>query len=165
FSYLGDMVDGKPDKVLTRQELLEICQSLTSFFPDLNITDDLLIEVMKVKVVFFGGQIDQFVKADFDRASEKLQAFQTLSGKFITYIPVYGMSWNTGEMSPDQAQAYFQDSDTNLSEVGRRLGQIMGAPYDLNDLIKLAAGVDKMLPPTSGTSWQALANEYVPLLV
>jgi hypothetical protein len=167
FSYLGDMVEGKPDKVLTRQELLEICQALSNFFPDLHITDDFLLEVMKIKVVFFGGQLDKFVKADFDRAQEKLLAFQTLSGKFLTYISVYGMSWNVGEMTPEEAQTFFQQSDANLAEVGRRLGQIMEAPYDLNDLIKLAKGIDNLLPSSdhSGASWESLANQYVPLVV
>jgi hypothetical protein len=166
FSYLGDMVDGKPNKTLTRQELLEICQSLESFFPGLNITDDLLVQVMKIKVVFFGGQIDQFVKADFDRAREKVQAFQTLSSKFLTYIAVYGMSWNQTEMTPEQAQTYFQNADTNLTEVGRRLGQIMEATYDLNDLVQLATDVDQLYPTGRGTqTWQVLAQKYVPLVV
>jgi hypothetical protein len=167
FSYLGDMVDGKPNKILTRRELLEICQALSSFFPDLHITDDFLLEVMKIKVVFFGGQVDQFVKADFDRAREKLQAFKALSGKFLSYISVYGLSWNTGGMSPDQAQTYFRQADTNLTEVGRRLGEIMESPYDLKDLIKLAAGLDTLLPRQRDTTptWQDLANQYVPLMI
>lgn len=168
FSYLGDMVEGKPEKVLTRAELLEILNSLTQFLPNFRVSDRLLIEAMKIKQVFFGGGVEQFEKADFDRARAKLEAFRTLTESFLNYVAIYGLSWNTSEAaSEEDAHLIFREAEGKLIEVGRRLGEIMESKYDLKNLLVVAEEIDKLYPPETDSGrkpWKEAADKFVPLL-
>lgn len=167
FSYLGDMVDGKKDKILTRQELLEIAEALSALIPDLKISDQLMLEVMKIKVVFFGGRVDFFVKDDFERARAKLEEFRQITQKFLDYRDVFGQDWDSHGLNYGQIYAKFKLAEKNINEVAKRLGQIMEDQYDINDLIKLATEFEKLYPTTDKdkTPLDQLANQYVPTLV
>lgn len=167
FSYLGDMVAGKPEGVFTRAELKEVLESLGKFLPDIHVTDKFLVEVMKVKQLIFGGSLDNFTPADFERARTKIDSFRALTEKLFSYVAVYGLSWNPLEMSKPDAQTYFEAAEKNLAEFGRILGQLIETQYDLKDLKVLADEVDKFYPPMSedGKTFKELADQVVPLAV
>lgn len=166
FSYLGDMVEGKPEKTLTRHELLTILEAISDFIPNFHISDEFLVEAMKIKVLFFGGKIDTFEKADFDRAREKLEAFRTLTERFLSYVAVYGLSWNPAEVPPSEALAYHQTAEDNLVEFGGKLGEKLEYRYDLKDLISFAREFDKLYPQEKKEKTLGkLADEFVPVLI
>lgn len=144
FSYLGDMVDNKPTKLLTRTELLEILQALSSFVPNFKISDQLLIEAMKVKVVFFGGNVEYFEKSDFERAQKKLDDFKALTGAFLKYSDVFTLVWKPEELSSSSAQTHFTSAEDHLHQVAKALGKNMEAAYDLRDLVLLAIEIDSL---------------------
>ncbi len=165
FLYLGDMVAGKPNQALTRQELLEILQSLTQFVPKLKISDRLLFEVMKIKVLLFGGELSQFAKADFDYARTKLETYHFLTGKLLDYSGIYALSWDPHSRPDAQAHAYFAEAEKNLIFVATRLGDSFETAYNLNDLIQLASAVDELYPDHRGQSYLSTAQKYVPVLI
>lgn len=167
FSYLGDMVDGKPEKTLTRQELLSILEAISDFIPNFHISDAFLIEAMKIKVLFFGGKIDLFEKADFERAREKLEAFRTLTEKFLAHVAVYGLSWNPSEMPSEEGLAYHQTAEDNLVEFGKKLGENLEYSYDLKDLIQFAKEFDLLYPRKSEDekSFGEVAEDFIPILI
>ncbi len=166
FSYLGDMVGSKPgDQTLTRAELLDILQSLSDFVPRIKISDALLYEVMKVKVVFFGGRLDVFRQEDFERARAKLESFRLLTEKFLNYSSVYSLNWKPENMTVSNAQSYFKMSEANLVEFSERLGDTMENSYDIQDLIKLAAEIDKLYVKEEGRPFKEVAEQYVPVVI
>lgn len=146
FSFLGDMVDGKSGKVLTRQELLEILQSLAQFIPNFKISDSFLVETLKIKNLFFGGNIEKFEKADFERARGKLADYRAMAEKFLVYASVYGLSWNGNESASDEALKYFQAAESNLIELATHLGKNMEGQYDLADLMRLGKEFELLYP-------------------
>lgn len=169
FSYLGDMVEGKQEKTLTRSELLNILQALTKFVPDLKVTDSFLIELMKIKRIFFGGRIDYFEKADFDRARIKLETFRLMAEEFLTYAKVYGMEWIPAEgLTADEKLAYFRKAETGLVNFATTVGENLENSYDLNDLNKLAKELDTFFGPPEKPetpTLEARAKKLVPLLI
>jgi hypothetical protein len=167
FSYLGDMVDGKPEKTLTRAELLDILQALTRFIPKLKVTDPLLIELMKVKTLLFGGRIDVFEKADFDRAREKLETFRKLAEQFIKYAKVYTLAWNNPIMTSEEKMQYFRDAEASLQQFAEKVGENLEGRYDLKDLMALARELDHFYGDENleKRSLEERAKKLVPVLI
>ncbi|PIS10620.1 MAG: hypothetical protein COT73_08375 [Bdellovibrio sp. CG10_big_fil_rev_8_21_14_0_10_47_8] len=169
FSFLGDMVDGKAEKTLTRAELLEIIHALAQFIPSLEIKDELLIELMKIKVLLFGGNLDYFEKADFERARVKLEAFQNLTEKFLTYAEVYSMEWKPMGMSKADSLSYFRLAEDALGQIAQKLGENLESSYNLQDLQLLAAQLDELTHPKPSDPQherlRQIAEQYVPSLI
>lgn len=167
FSFLGDMVGGKPGQELKVSEVLEILQALSDFVPNLKISEEFLNEAMKVKVVFFGGGTAVFKQEDFERARLKLESFQNLTELFLEHAKVYSLSWRSEEMPIEDARLYFKNADSNLTQVAKALGQNMESSYDLRDLIQLAEEIDKLYDIRfSGNKKLAeLARQYIPVVI
>lgn len=165
FSYIGDMVDGKPGQTLHRSEVLEIFEALDELVPSLKIREEFLIESMKLKVVFFGGGSEVFVKQDFENARLKIKTFQDLTAAFLRYSKVYTMSWKPNEMSPGEARAYLNRATENLIEVGITLGRTMEGAYDLRDLVRLAEEIDYLSQSDDGKSLKEYAQQFVPVVI
>lgn len=164
FSYLGDMVGSKPDSpTLTRQELKEILEALSAFVPKLKISDALLVESMKIKVIFFGGGVDVFIQEDFERARAKLEAFRLLTEKFLNYSSVYSLAWKPEAMSAQDAQSYFKLAESNLTDFSERLGENMDEKYDLRDLLKLVEEIDKLYESPDGKPLKDRAEKFLPV--
>jgi hypothetical protein len=167
FSFLGDMVESKPNKSLTREELLKITERIGSFIPGFKVSDVLLKEIMKIKVVFFGGGLDFFVKADFDKARTKLENFRELSTKFIDYLDVYTLQWKRGNLSLSESKKYFSVAEKALVDAAKQLGLNLENKYDLKDLKLLANEVDKLYPPKDPKeeTLGSIANKFLPPLI
>jgi hypothetical protein len=167
FSYLGDMVEGKPGQILSRQELLEVSNALSALIEDFKMSDELLLEIMKVKVVLFGGDVDLFVKADFDRARKKLDEFRQITQKFLDYKDLFSQDWQTQGLTDSQKLATMKLAEVNMLEVARRIGGIIEASYNLNSLKSLAYEFEKLYPTEDPlkSAWNELADQYVPLII
>ncbi len=166
FSYLGEMVGDKPGAILTRAELLEILEAVSKFFPEFHPSDAFLIEVMKIKQVFFGGSLENWKKDDFDLARSKVDAFRVLIERFLAYVSVYGLSWDPREVSEIDAQNYFETAEKNILEFAQRLGTIMETPYNLNDIIKFAEEWDKLIvAKREGTLLAPTLRKYIPVVI
>lgn len=165
FSYLGDMVALKPTAKLTRAELLEILQALSDFVPNVKISDQLLVEAMKVKVVLFGGDINYFEKADFDKAKDKLNDFKDLTDRILLYSKVYTLKWKPE--SSAQPKEYFKRADEYLLQVGQLLGRNLDSAYDLKDLITLAEEIDRLyeFKFLGENKLAQVAHKYVPVII
>ncbi len=166
FSYLGDMVDGKPEKKLTSEELVGMLKSITLLMPKVKVSEELVLELMKIKVVFFGGRIDYFEKADFDRAQGKLETFQGIAEIFLKYEDVYTSAWKPDALPADQAHDFFLLAEMNLEDLASRIASIMENGYDLQNVVTLAEEIEKLYPPgPDATSLVVTANKYLPTVV
>lgn len=166
FSYLGDMVAEKPLGVFTRAELLEVFNALGQFFPGVKASDPFLVEVMKIKILLFGGSLDNFTPVDFQRARGKVEAFRAVTEKLLVYSNVYGLSWQPFLGSYDEAYRYYKSSDTALLEIAKSLGEIIESGYDLNDLLTLANEFEKLYPPDVPTlSVVSALKKFLPVIV
>jgi hypothetical protein len=166
FSYLGDMVAEKPNGVFTRGELLEVLLGITQFVPEVRVSDALLYEAMKLKRLFFGGNLDFFTPQDFIRARAKVDTFRSLTEKLLLYLPLYSFSWNSQLGAYPENQRYFKEADGNLVEVFQGLGALIEDSYELNDLKAFATEIEKLYPVEGGGfSFVSAVKKYLPVLV
>lgn len=167
FSYLGDMVRTKPGEKLTKSELLEVLQALHRIFPELNVSEAFITEVMKVKTLLFGGSLTEWVPQDFDRAKSKVSAFRSLIERVWAYVHFYSFKWEPSDLDEAQGQAYFKKAESNLNDFARILGTIFETSYDLQDILLLAEELDKLIPPRSdkGRTLADVARKYLPLVI
>jgi hypothetical protein len=168
FSYLGDMVAGKPNGQLTRFEIVEIFQALTQFFPDVKVSDALVFEVMKFKKLLFGGELDSFNSSDFKNAQVKVDSFRTIIEKLMSYLNIYTLSWQPQYINYGDSQRIFKRADSNLVTVAKDLSKIIEGPYDLQDFLKFIEEFEKLYPlekESGNTSFLKTIKEYYPLFV
>jgi hypothetical protein len=167
FSYLGDMVGEKPGSILTRAEILEILQALSAFAPDLNPSDEFLIEAMRVKQLLFGGSLDFFKKEDFDLARSKVETFRALTEKFLSFADVYTLGWQKDFLDPQEAREVFLGAQESAVEIGARLGGLMEVPYDLRNISRFAEELEQLYPPLNSgeRSFKEVVDQYLPLLL
>jgi hypothetical protein len=166
FSYLGDMVREKPDGKFRKTELVEIIECLNALFPNLTSTPELIDQAMKLKQLLFGGNAEEFIPLEFDRARTKVDVIRILVERAYLYFDLYTLDWRPENLSPEDAQKYFADAETNLIEISSRLGQLMETQYDLRDLVRLAQELSRLLPPEPGQpSWGETMEKYMPVVV
>lgn len=166
FSYLGDMVREKPEGKFRKAELLEILESLSALFPDFKCTPALVDEAMKVKQLLFGGNTEEFVPEEFDKARGKVDAIRLMTERAYGYLDYYTQNWRAENMAPEDARKYAAEAETALVEIAAGLGKILETQYDLKDLSKLAHEISRLLPPEPGQpSWGDSADKYLPILL
>lgn len=166
FSYLGDMVSLKPGRQFTTVELKAVLDSLTDFYPSLKVSDALLREFMRVKMLIFGGSDVTFTPEDFEKARSKVDSFRSLTEKVLNFSSVYGQDWDLSNVDPEDAKAYFRDAELNLIDFGRVFGSKLETNYDLLRLYTFARELDGFgAVRSSGTTWAKLADQYVPTLI
>jgi hypothetical protein len=166
FSYLGDMVAEKPEKRLSRAEVLEIAQAMAQFFPGFKISDGLLLELMKVKRLVFGGGLTEFTTEDFRRAQEKVGQFTKLTEKILSYVQVYGLSWSPEKKEYEEAVRIFKAADQNLLSVAKAMGGLIEDSYDLSELLLLVGEYEKLYPPENPeNSMTGSLRKYMPMIV
>lgn len=166
FSYLGDMVREKPEGKFRKAELLEILESLGGLFPNFKCTPALVDEAMKVKQLLFGGNTDEFVPEEFDKARGKVDAIRLMTERAYGYLDYYTQNWRAENMAPEDARKYALEAETALVEIAAGLGKILETQYDLRDLSKLAHEISRLLPPEPGQpSWGDSADKYLPILL
>lgn len=165
FSYLGDMVREKPGARLTRQELFELAQAVQKIFPQFQVTEALLVEVMKIKQLVFGGNVESWTPQEFDLARGKVDAFRLISQRIYAYLAFITQNWRPEDMTPDDADIYFLQGESNLIEIGKSLGMILETQYDLADVSKLAHELSPLMGSDSGETLGQIVDQYLPLIL
>lgn len=164
FSYFGDMVSEKPDQVLTKSELLEIFQALEDIFPKVHISDALLTELMKIKRLFFGGSLDYWEQSDFEKARSKLENFRSLTVEFLSYVDVYGLSWDAKN---DEGNTLVE-AKIKLVDFAKRVGFIIETDYNLISLYILAEELDaffKKMEWENKNTFTEFSEKYLPIII
>ena len=164
FSYLADLVSEKPGQHFTRSELLELLQAFSEFFPSVKVREELLVEVMKIKRLFFGGSDQEWTPRDFEYARSKVTSLRFIFEGFLNYASVYGQSWRPDDEPLDQRWKYYNEAQDQLIQFGTGLGKLFDTDYDLNNIQKLASEIQKMNPqePSRFNDW---IQKYLPLVV
>ncbi|MNJ94666.1 hypothetical protein D3C87_123680 [compost metagenome] len=165
FSVFYDLVGEKPEGVVSRDEVNDLLMTLSQVWPEFRMSPNLVLEVMKLKQLFFGGSVDTWTAQDFDRARLKVDRIKTLVERFLPYWSVYGLDWDTSTMSPEEAQQFFQEAQFNLEATGREVGALLESSYNLEDLERLAQEIDALYPADTGAEMAPVVRKFLPLLI
>ena len=164
FSYLADLVSEKPGQHFTRSELLEVLQSFSQFFPTVKVRDELLVEVMKIKRLFFGGSVEEWTPQDFEYARSKVSNLRVIFEGFLNYASVYGQSWRPEDEPVDQSWKYFYEAQDQLIQFGLGMGKLFDTDYDLESLRRLAFEIQQINPDES-SRFNDWIKKYLPLVI
>ncbi|MDG0816151.1 hypothetical protein [Bdellovibrio svalbardensis] len=165
-SVFQDLTAQKPEQIVTRAEVTDLLTTLAKVWPDFKVSDDLVVEGMKIKQLLFGGSKDSFTTNDFNTARLKVSRLKVLIERFMPYWPIYGKEWDTSLYTSEEAQKFFMESQFILEATGRELGVLVEGSYDLKDLVKLAKAFEDIYPPKDPqSSLTKAAEKYVPTLI
>ncbi len=164
--YRGNPILNRSSKVgfISRAELDELLIALSQVWPEFKISNALVDEVMIVKQVLFGGDVDRWSASDFANAKNKIVQLKPLLENFFPYYSIYSLEWNPAVYDDQKAQTYFKQAQDSLSIVMAQLGTILEAPYSLGHLYKLVNEFEKVYPTqVDSTSFDSTLKTYLPL--
>ncbi len=165
-SVFQDMVGEKPEGIVTRAEVTDLLLTLKQVWPMFKVSPGLVIEVMKIKQLFFGGSIESLNATDFDTARLKVSRIKVLVERFMPYYSIYEGGWDPGIYALDDARKFFLDSQFTLESTGRELGALFEGAYDLNDFQRLAEEIDALYEPKdTDSSLSQQVQKVLPLLL
>jgi hypothetical protein len=147
-SVFEDLTAQKPEGVVSGQEVFELLSTLSKNWTEFKVSQNLIVESMKVKQLLFGGSTDSFSANDFNMARLKVSRLKALVERFMPYWSIYCKEWDQDVYSPEEAQKLFMEAQFTLASTGRELGSLLEGTYDMRDLIRLAREFEKLYPPT-----------------
>jgi hypothetical protein len=166
FSVFHDLVGQKPEGVVSREEMNDLLITLERLWPEFRVSPKMILEIMKLKQLFFGGSVDSWNSTDFETARLKVGRIKTLIERFLPYYLVYGKEWDPSYMSPDEAQKFFMEAQYTLESTGREVGSLFEGSYSMSDLEDLIGEIEDLYPPKDPSkSLGAEVRKFSPLLV
>lgn len=150
FSYLGSMVAGKPNQFLTRDEIYDLLSRLDAFFPSFRVSQGLVLQGMKIKQVLFGGSLDFFIPADFERAKDKVSLFRQVLDRLYQYVMVYSFEYPLADVQSEFGRRFLLGADRALIDAAGITARIAEAGYSVADLKSLGEEMRKLFPDSDG---------------
>jgi len=133
-SYLGDMVRNKPDRVLTKGNLQAAISSLKTLFPDLNVTEIFIDQILILKRLFFGGSTEFILASEFYVGREKVLKLQNIGTRFYSFGFIYFLRWLPESPMTDRERRTLVAATKEIELIGHDLGTLFESEYDLNNL-------------------------------
>ncbi|MFP5519514.1 MAG: hypothetical protein ACLGGX_06395 [Bdellovibrionia bacterium] len=166
-SVFKDLVEVKPSGVVTREEFSDILFSFSRAWPEFKISDELIVELMRIKQLAFGGTIEAWSTRDFETAKLKVNRLKFIFERFWPYYDVYGRTWDSSYLDPVDAEQFFSDAQFNLEASAQELGALLETSYKLENLSVLLNEIDKLYPSgdESKKSLSQIVSEALPAIV
>lgn len=160
----GEFISQKPTARLETSEVLEVFEQAKKIFPDLNVTPDLLTELMKIKILLVGGTVKEFSPEDFAAARTKLDSVRLVSELYKKWSEVFTGTWKIESKSREEARRDFNTAENDLLRIAASLGPLFETSYDLKDVVKLLKAFEVTFPPKEGTQpVSSVVEKYLPL--
>lgn len=160
----GEFISQKPGSRLEIAEILEVLEQAKSIFPNLKITEDLLIEVMRIKILLVGGTVKEFSPEDFKVARSKLNTVRQVAELYKKWAQVFNGSWKMEAKGREEARRDFVAAETDLLKIAEAMGPLFETSYDLKDILKLVRAYEVTFPPREGTRpIGEVVERYLPL--
>lgn len=163
-SVFQDLVAEKPEKMISRNEIMDLFQTLNSVWPGFKMSDLLLLESMRIKQLFLGGSLDRLTALDFETARLKVPKIKDLVERLFPYYGIYGLQWWPDTYSYPEAQKIFFESQTSLVAAGQGAASLFEGPYDLKSLQVLAQEVERLYPSEDGKGISNTILKYLPVV-
>ncbi len=169
FLYLADMVNAKPGKVLTADELYKLLKEVGVVFPKFQVTEELINQVMKVKKLIFGGSVFIWTPQEFKHAESKLVSYRKAADIFFEFSEYYLLDWKFQNVSEEDAFEYEAKAEKSLIDFAAILSSNIESNYNLNDVEPLFAEVQKFISKLNGdpetAPQESMVKKYLPLVI
>jgi hypothetical protein len=139
----------QPDQY-SSQEL----QGMMNLFlpPQHQVSDALRVDVMKLKVVLFGGSQEALSREDIERVSDFLGLLKQEAFRLRNNFPVSRQRFS--ERSREEISELQDAALTSAKKIGKFIGETK-QPYPLSDVSNLLMEIDKMVGPLESTGAHA----------
>lgn len=119
------------------QELYEISIEINNVFPDFKMSEGLLNELMKVKVLFFGGNNQSISVSDFNEANRKVPLIRNFLERINPHYKVLLLQWDPTTYEVEDAQSYFDRSQKEIQAALQVITDNLMSSYGLDDFKNL----------------------------
>lgn len=167
FSLFKDLVSEKNSGEVSKGEMSEALFALSGSWDSFKVSDELVNQIMNIKKLLFGGNVYAWSINDFEAAKIKINRLRLIIEKFMPYYTVYGQEWQNSNMSENEKDSFFQESEHALESAAKELGAFFESNYDLKNLTSLFGEIEKLYPEVfeNGSSIAASLKKYMPLVI
>lgn len=165
FSIFEDLVREKPSGVVSRAELIDICDALSKAWPVFKYSDDLVSEVMKLKQTLVGGTLDALAATDFQTARLKVSTMKTVIGRVLPFLDIYLGDWSVDSVNDVAGVSRFNHARSAMDQSLKELGAALESNYDIRSVTKLISEFEKLYPPPPGEAVSKDVEKYLPFVV
>jgi len=170
FDTLGYLVARKPEKRVNRAEILELFSTFSQIFPKVQLSDALLVEIMKIKRTLLGGNLEELTEKDFTAARSRVPYFRSFIETTSPYYRIYVGSWDLSSLNEDEAKIKFREAFNKLLVAIYGFSPALVYSYDLADIETLLKELDRLYPRVENRSSRSnetidLVRKYLPLVI
>ena len=156
-------VSGRVDTEFQARELATFLQNY--FLQDVAISDDLLRQIMNVKVVLVGGSSQTISRQELATLVTMLRGLGPIAIEATPYVKVYLGNWTPNPLANfEDSVQYFEKSSATFLKVVEELSTLLfqGKEYDLRNIIPLCKSLQASL--NANWSWLSQVQAAMPLL-
>lgn len=167
FSIFEDLLSNKKNGVITRFELYDILKAFGGVWPDLKVSEKLVLELMRIKQVLIGGSIEYWSIADFEAARLKVPEVRNVVELFLPYYNVYTFSWDPNSESEEKARSTLAEASDRLQKVAMKVGQTLTGSYSYKEVLVLVKEIEAVYGKGSQdkTPVSEILAQYEPLFL
>ncbi len=163
FSAIRDLLAQKTSGAISRAELTGVLQAAAMVWPQLKISDELVLQGLKIKKSLLGGTSESMDKIDFANALPKVVGLQVVAENLLPFYHLYRQDWDPRQVSDESAQAFYDQAEGAAAKAGLDVGALMTASYDLQDLRSLAHEILTLYPQLTKVS-ESSVQKLLPLI-
>ena len=146
FSIFQELVSQNEVGVVTAHDIYDILHAFQSFWTDMQVSEKLVTDFMKVKQAIIGGSVDSWTVSDFEQARLKVPELRRIIENFMPYFNVYASAWDPNLEDPGKASQIFEESRVRLISVAHELAGFLASSYSYDDLCELVNDLQAIHP-------------------
>ncbi len=155
-TFLENVKGARNEEVFTAREIAGFFEFF--FLQDLKISDELLREVMHIKQLAVGGDVDVLTREEIRELIRFSGQMNRISLKLLPYMGIYALKWKLSGVRRLEADTeHFENANQTLQEVARELSDRIGShqsSYRLSSFVVLLKELEKLY----GQSWSIVSQ-------
>lgn len=148
FMIFYDLLSFKDSHQITKSEIDEILTSFSNIWKEFKTSPELITELMKIKKIVVGGDLNGIEKDEFLKAQTKVNGIKEAVERFLPFYEFYGLTWRPELLSAAEAEAKFKEATDSLDFIAKKIGQDVKfeSGYSFVDLLQLVTEFEKLYP-------------------
>jgi hypothetical protein len=152
FLIFYDLLNYKDSHRISKDEIDEILESFSNIWKEFKTSPVLTNEIMKIKRIVVGGNLNGIEKDEFLRAQTKVKPIKDIVEKFLPYYQFYGLAWRPELLTQNEAKEEFTNAINSLSFMANKVTDEvkLESGYSFSDLLLLTEEIERLYPGKEG---------------
>ncbi len=152
----SNYIRGRDDNRYSSRELANFFERY--FLKNVKISDRLLVEIMRIKQIFVGGENESLTRDELNKLMSFSQDMKVISLRLLPYMKVYSKNWTVSKFRTLQTDVhYFEDANQAIQDSAKDLAALIAK----NDKSYVLADFTVLLEEVShvyGQDWPFVAQ-------